>query len=246
MKFDLSTFLFQVINFIVLLFILKRLLYRPVREIIEKRRRLIAKTVQDAEKTKQDALELKEEYQEEIDKLKAIRVRTLEELQKEVMEERKKLITRAEEEAGTVMERERAVLEVEKKRLYEELKDRAVDTACIYASHLLRDISDEALHNAVYGKLLKGLGEIVSDLAGIKEKEGPLTMELATAYPVGGEELAELRQTLESLLERKVIITTALDETLIAGTRLKAYDRVYNYSLSGQVDLLRMRLKETA
>lgn len=70
-------------------------------------------------------------------------------------------------------------------------------------------------------------------------------MELATAYPLGGEESAQFGQTLESLLSRKVIVTTTLDETLIAGTRIKAYDKVYNYSLSGQVELLKMRLKET-
>ena len=125
------------------------------------------------------------------------------------------------------------------------MKDQAVDIVCIFASRLLKDISDEELHNAIYRKLLKGIEEIVSDLAGMKEQEGPLTVELATAYPLGGEESARFRQTLESLLSRKVIVTTHLDATLIAGTRIKAYDKVYNYSLSGQIDLLKMRLKET-
>ena len=245
MKFDLTTFLFQIINFVVLLFILKKLLYKPVREIIEKRRKLIAITVQDAEKAKQDALELKARYQEEINKLEDLRVRTLEKVQEEVMEERKKLIGRAEEDAANVREKQTAILEAEKKRLHAELKDQAVDTVCIFASRLLKDISDQELHKTIYRRLLKGIGEIVSDLAGMKEQKEPLIVELATAYPLGGEESAQFGQTLESLLSRKVIVTTTLDETLIAGTRIKAYDKVYNYSLSGQVELLKMRLKET-
>ena len=133
----------------------------------------------------------------------------------------------------------------EKKRLYAELKDNAVDTVCIFASRLLKDISDEELHKTIYRKLLKGIGEIVSDLAGMKEQKEPLVVELATAYHLGGEESAQFRRTLESLLSRKVIVTTTLDETLIAGARIKAYDKVYNYSLSGQVELLKMKLKET-
>ena len=245
MKFDLTTFLFQIINFVVLLFILKKLLYKPVREIIEKRRKLIAITVQDAEKAKQDALELKARYQEEINKLEDLRVRTLEKVQEEVMEERKKLIGRAEEDAANEREKQTAILAAEKKRLQAELKDQAVDTVCIFASRLLKDISDQELHKTIYRKLLKGIGEIVSDLAGMKEQKEPLIVELATAYPLGGEESAQFGQTLESLLSRKVIVTTTLDETLIAGTRIKAYDKVYNYSLSGQVELLKMRLKET-
>jgi F-type H+-transporting ATPase subunit b len=246
MKFDLTTFVFQVINFIVLLFILKRLLYKPVREIIETRRGLVAKTVQDAEKTKQDALELKEKYQNEIDTLKDVRAEAMEKLQKEVMAEKKRLIARAGEEAGAVMERERAVLDVEKKRLGEELKERAVDAACTFALHLLKDISDEQLHRALCGRLLKGLGEIASDLGDMKRGGGPLPVEFAAAYPFDRDALAELRQGLESLLSRKVAITSTVDETLIAGAKIKTCDRVYDYSLSGQVDLLRARLKETA
>jgi F-type H+-transporting ATPase subunit b len=245
MKFDLTTLIFQIINFIVLLFILKKLLYKPVREIIEKRRGLIAKTVQDAEKAKQDALQLKERYQEEMGKLGDLRVQTLEKVQKEVIEERKKLIGRAEEEAGRVMEKQNAILEAEKKRLHAELKDEAIDTVCIFASRLLKDISDEELHKTIYRKLLKGLEEIAADLAGIKTQKGPLILELSAAYPIGGEELVRFRETLESLISREVIVNTSLDETLIAGTRIKAYDRVYNYSLSGQVDILKTRLKET-
>jgi F-type H+-transporting ATPase subunit b len=243
MRFDLTTFLFQIVNFIVLLFILKRLLYKPVREIIEKRRALIEKTVQDAEKTKLDALELREKYQKEMDQLKDVRGQTLERLQQEVMEEKKKMLRTAEEEAGRVIEREKAIFAAEKKRLQTELKDEAVDTACVLAENLLKDLSDEELHKAIFRRLLKGLEETVPDLSGIKEE--PLRLELASAYPLSKEELGKFSATLESLLSRKVIVDTSLDESLIAGTRMKAYDKVYNFSLSGQVDLFRGRLRET-
>jgi F-type H+-transporting ATPase subunit b len=243
MKFDLTTFLFQIINFIVLLFILKRLLYKPVREIIEKRRALIEKTVQDAEKTKQDALELREKYQKEMDQLKDVRGQTFERLQKEVMEEKKKMLRTAAEEAGRVIEKEKAIFDAEKKRLQTELKDEAVDTACVLAVNLLKDLSDEDLHKAVYRRLLKGLQEIVPDLSSITTE--PLSLELASAYPLSREELGKFSATLESLLSRKVTVDTAIDETLIAGMKMKAYDKVYNFSLSGQVDLFRGRLRET-
>jgi F-type H+-transporting ATPase subunit b len=244
MKFDLTTFLFQMINFIVLLFILKRLLYKPVREIIEKRRALIEKTVQDAEKTKQDALELREEYQKEMDQLKDVRRQTLERLQREVSKEKKEMLRTAEEEAGRVVEREKALFDAEKKRLQTELKDEAVDTACVLALNLMKDLSDEELHKAVYRRLLKVLEKIiVPDLSGIKAE--PLRLELASAYPLSEEELEKFSATLESLLSRMVTVDTSIDENLIAGVKMKAYDKVYNFSLSGQVDLFRGRLRET-
>lgn len=89
MKFDIWTFLFQIINFLVLLFILKRVLYKPIKEIIEKRRSLIQQRIEEAEKTKKEALELKENYQHEMDKLHELKSRMIEKMQEEVEQERK-------------------------------------------------------------------------------------------------------------------------------------------------------------
>jgi F-type H+-transporting ATPase subunit b len=246
MKFDIWTFLFQIINFVVLLFILKRLLYKPIREIMEKRRGIIEKNVEDAEKTKMEAQELKRKYQEEMDKQKEVRILTLEKLQEEVEVERKKLMGRAEEEAGKIIEKERAIFDTEKKRLETELKDKAIDTVCVFASRLLRDISDEELHSAVYRKLFKEVERITSDITKIEKKDEPLTIEIITAYELSEEGLKGLQKTMESLISRKVDINQTIDKNLIAGIKIKVYDMVYDSSLSGQIDSLKLRLKGTA
>ncbi len=246
MKFDIWTFLFQIINFVVLLFILKRLLYKPIREIMDKRRRIIEKNVEDAEKTKMEAQELKKKYQEEMDKLKDIRILTFEKLQEEVEVERKKLMGRAEEEAGKIIEKERAIFDTEKKRLETELKDKAIDTVCVFASRLLRDISDEELHSAIYRKFLKEVERIASDITKIEKKDEPFTIEIITAHELSEEELKGLQKTMESLVSRKVDINQTIDKDLISGIKIKVYDMVYDSSLSGQIDSLKLRLKGTA
>ena len=95
MKFNVWTLLFQIINFVVLLYILRRILYKPVREIIEKRRALIAKTVEDAEKTKKEALALKEKHQKELNKLKELQSKMLEQTREEALKDRNKLLSEA-------------------------------------------------------------------------------------------------------------------------------------------------------
>lgn len=49
MGFDVVTFLAQIVNLFVLIWILKRFLYRPVLQIIDQRRQMIASTVKEAE-----------------------------------------------------------------------------------------------------------------------------------------------------------------------------------------------------
>ncbi len=245
MKFNIWTFLFQVINFLVLLFILKRVLYKPIREIIEKRRSLIRQRIEDAEKTKKEALELKDGYRNEMDKLHELKYRMLEKMNEEVEQERKKLIGRAEEEAASVIEKERAVFDTEKARHEAELKDKAIEAVTFFAANLLKDVSDEDLHKAIYEKLFRELQGIASHMPEIKEKDRPLTVDLITAYPLSETEKRRFRESIESLLSQSVLLNTTIDTSLIAGAKVKFYDMVYDLSLSGRIKKLALKLKET-
>jgi F-type H+-transporting ATPase subunit b len=245
MKFDIWTFLFQVINFLVLLFILKRVLYKPIREIIEKRRSLIQQRIEEAEKTKKEALELKENYQHDMDKLHELKSGMLEKMHEEVGQERKKLIGKAEEEAARVIEKEKAVFDTEKTRHEAELKDKAIEAVTLFAAKLLKDVSDENLHKAIYEKLFSELRGIAFHVAEIKEKDRPLTVDLLTAYPLSEAETGKLREAIESLLSQSVLLKTIIDSSLIAGIKIKFYDMVYDLSLSGQIKKLALKLKET-
>jgi F-type H+-transporting ATPase subunit b len=245
MKFNIWTFLFQVINFLVLLFILKRVLYKPIREIIEKRRSLIRQRIEEAEKTKKEAMELKENYQHDMDKLHELKSRMLEKMNEEVEQERKKLIGRAEEEAARVIEKEKAVFDTEKARHKVELKDKAIEAVTLFATNLLKGVSDEDLHKAIYEKLFMELRGIASHMPEIKEKDRPLTIDLATAYPLSEAEIKKFKDAIESLLSQSVLFNTIIDSSLIAGIKIKAHDMVYDLSLSGQIKKLALKLKET-
>jgi F-type H+-transporting ATPase subunit b len=244
MKFNIWTFFFQIVNFVVLLFILKRLLYKPVKEIMEKRKGLIEKTIEDAEKEKKEALELKERHQEEMNKLKGLQITMIEKMKNEVGEEKKRLLTEAEKEATRTIEEERAVFETEKKRDEAKLKEMVIQTVSVFATNLLKDISDEELHKSIYRRVFNNLEEIASTIqAGDGESA---TIDLISAYPLREEELIELQKVLESRLSKKVSVNTSVDKNLIAGVKIKVHDMVYDSSLSGQINSLTFRLKEKA
>jgi F-type H+-transporting ATPase subunit b len=242
MKFNIWTFLFQIVNFVILLFILKRLLYKPVKEILEKRKGLIEKTIEDAEKEKKEALELKERHQEEMNKLKGLQITMIEKMKNEVGEEKKRLLAEAEKEATRTMEEERAVFETKKKMDEAKLKEMVIQTVSVFATNLLKDISDEELHKSIYRRVFNNLEEIASTIqAGDGESA---TMDLISAYPLREEELIELQKVLESRLLKNVSVNTSVDKNLIAGVKIKVHDMVYDSSLSGQINSLTFRLKE--
>ncbi|HTY20846.1 MAG TPA: F0F1 ATP synthase subunit delta [Geobacteraceae bacterium] len=243
MKFNIWTFLFQIINFVVLLYILKRLLYKPVRNILEKRRDLIRETVENAEKTKEEALELKERHQEELRQLDEQKIRMLDDMRAEVLEEKRRLLAEAAMEADARVEKGVALFETEKAGFESRLKENAVDTVTLFSANLLRDIADEELHRALWRSFLTELAKISREIAERGIREENVTIELFSAYPLEGKDIDSLRSAMESRLSRQVTIKPTVDRTLLAGVKLRTWDMVYDSSLAGQVNEFGARLK---
>src|ERR1035437_3479648 len=55
MEFNLSTFVLEIINFLILIWILQRLFYKPLLEAIAKRKQFIDQSLSDAKKLQQQA-----------------------------------------------------------------------------------------------------------------------------------------------------------------------------------------------
>lgn len=246
MKFNVWTLLFQITNFIVLLVILRRILYRPVREIMERRRGAVERQIQDAGRMKREAQALKDEYEAEMNGLKDRKVRMLEELQEEMNEERRRLIGKAREEADRMVVRERALVNEEKRTFEAEMKNKVLDSVAIFSSNLLRDIADETLHKAVFRKFLEGIGRVLPVIEEAAGKAETLSIDLAAAYPLRAEDIERVREGVRSGTARKVVVNTALEPALIAGVRMKAGDQVLDSSIAGQIQALKERLKEAA
>ena len=245
MKFDIWTFLFQIMNFMVLLYILKRILYKPVREIMEKRRAMAAKTLEDAGEARREAEEIREKNRAEQENLTQMRSRLNEVMENEVEEERQRLLEKAALEAQQVMEREEGLLLSRKKRFEVEIRKTAIDAAELFARNICRDISDEKLHLAFYRGFLGEVGALGRELGEAARQDEQLGMELSSAYPLDQDETESLRRKLEAVTGRKVILSAVTDSDVLAGIKVKALDRVYDFSLGGQLAAFAAKLQES-
>ena len=62
------TLVWNVINFLILMYLLKRFLYQPLLDVLDKRTAKIAGDLQAAETSREEALVLKKKYEAEIAK----------------------------------------------------------------------------------------------------------------------------------------------------------------------------------
>lgn len=245
MKFDLWTFFFQVINFAVLLFILKRILYKPIREIILKRRDMVTKTIEDAEKTKKEAEEIKAKYLSEMQGLKETRAQAMEDIVLEAAKEKERLLSESRKEAEKLIEKERVLFEEEKKRFDAGLKSSAIESVAIFSENLMKGIADDELHSAIVRRAIHDMGLFAPEIAGKKKGTDALNnVDIAVAYPLTDKELREIKNLLEATIGEMVNINIALEQGLIAGIRIKMYDKIYDFSLKSRIELFKESLRE--
>ena len=63
MEFNVSTFILEIINFLILIWILQRLFYKPLLEVIAKRKQFIDQSLADAKTMQQQAEEQRSLYE---------------------------------------------------------------------------------------------------------------------------------------------------------------------------------------
>jgi F-type H+-transporting ATPase subunit b len=116
-----ATLIAQIINFLILLVILKKLFYKPVLQALADRQTRIANNLETAEKEKSAAEELRREYQEQlaqartqaqviVDKATKLAEQAKDEILQEARAEHARLLKEAQEEIAR--EREKAVAEL--------------------------------------------------------------------------------------------------------------------------------------
>ena len=94
MELNWTTFILELVNFVVLIWILNRFLYRPVMNVIAQRKAAIQKTLSEAETTRSDAQALQSQYENRLTEWEQEREKARAQLRDEISAERNRLLDR--------------------------------------------------------------------------------------------------------------------------------------------------------
>jgi F-type H+-transporting ATPase subunit b len=156
-SFDKSLII-QVINFLLLLVILHRILYKPLVAKMQERTAAIQNALEEAQRARADAARQQEEnaarlrgaYQEAA----AIREQAL----KEAAEEQRKLVEAAQAEARRLVEGARAQTEADIRRAREELRREVATLAVAVAEKLVRKSLRDEDHRRIIDDAIARIG----------------------------------------------------------------------------------------
>jgi F-type H+-transporting ATPase subunit b len=126
---DPALLIAYVINFAVLVFLLRLFLYRPVLNMLRERRQKIQESLQEADKVRHEAEIQRAEFQQELEEARKVSQEAAARVAEETKRMREAILAEARQEADLIREQAHQQLEVERRQAVAELRREVVDLA---------------------------------------------------------------------------------------------------------------------
>lgn len=145
---------YQIVVFLIFLFLMYRYVYRPIFKILEQRQNKIEGDINEAEKNREEMARLREEYSQKIAKVGEEADRIVKEAEREANQRRNELLTVAKQDATTVVERAERRISEEEARAVSDIRKRTVDISLGIAEKILKEKVDTKKDKALAEKFL--------------------------------------------------------------------------------------------
>jgi F-type H+-transporting ATPase subunit b len=133
-----KSLLVQLVNFLILLLILWRLLYRPLLAKMQERTLAIQRSLEEAQAARAEAARQQEENAERLRQAYAEAASIREQALKEAAEEQRRLVGAARTEAQRLVDSAKAQLDADVRRAREDLRREVAEVATAVAEKLIR------------------------------------------------------------------------------------------------------------
>ena len=153
------TMLFAWANLLILYIFLKKILFKPVKKMIDSRQKEIDDMYSDAERSQSDAAVMRSEYEKKLEGANTESEEILKRAVRRAQLREEEILSEANEKAKRVLERAEEEVALEKKRAINEVKDEVSEVAIeIAAAVIERDVKAEE-HKELIDEFISRMGE---------------------------------------------------------------------------------------
>jgi len=223
MDFNWSTFILEIINFIVLVWLLKHFFYKPVCDVLDKRRFKVDEQINSANAIQSDAIKMKNLYEnrltaweEEKRQQQSTLSQALETLKRE------KLIL-LEESLSDERQKNSLLQEKQSQILVKKAQRQALEQGALFTAKLLQELSSQELENKLIERCLNNMTDFlnkkINDLSSIAYEEIPIIL-VTSAYPLSKTYKDNIERQVQGLFEHAIHCDYQENRALIAGLRV--------------------------
>lgn len=235
MLIDWFTVIAQTLNFLILVWLMKRYLYKPILHAIDQREKLIAKELADAAATQSDAQKEREEFHQKNESFDQQRAALMSKATNEAKAERQRLLDEARQAADDLSAERLESLKNDSLNLNQAISLRTQREVFAISRKVLTDLADTALEESILDLFINKLKAIHGEekdklTAAIKVTRNPVVVR--TSFNLSAELSAATEHAIKDTfgIENQIRFETASD--LISGIELVTDGHKLSWSIA--------------
>ena len=239
MELNWSTFILEIINFLVLVWILKRFLYKPVLNVIARRRAGIEKSLAEAEKMRAEARALEEEYQGRLSEWEKERQAARDKLATEMDSERNRRM----ESLQTELAQEKEKARVSEKQRQADIMHRNEEVALLQGARFAARLLEAGCGPETQARLVEMAIEDLEKLSDQRLAQLQSDFDrssdevlVTSAFSLPDDQRLHLTEILEKLFGTALKIRFEENRELLAGIRIRTGDRAIGLNLRDELE----------
>jgi len=239
---NLTTILFQFINFIILVIILYFLLFKKLFSRVQQRKEKLDEIEKAAIQNYEESEKVKLDLQKQIGNAQTQIDKRIAQAKSELDVSRYQIIDATKVEAEKIIKQALESAELEQKRSIENFNDELTTSIMEIVKQIFYKYSPEVIHNNLVqqtneriwklGK--KEMDRVENIRRSLKDREPILSVE--TAFPLSKEQQASIVRTFSALADKNVKLDTVLKKDLGSGVRIRLGDFIINNSIDALLD----------
>jgi len=238
---NLGYLLVQILNFIVILILLRAWVYKPVLNMLENRREKIAQGLEDARVAEEARENAEAEAEEVLEEARTEANGIIRQARQRAEDAAEEIKAEAQEDAQQAREEVLAEAEQERNQLLSDMRSQVGSLAIAAAQKLIAEALDEKRQRRLIDEFFSSVraGKVVV-LEG-KQLAGH-SANVTSALPLSEDEKNTIKQDIQDRMEGDVEVSFDVDPEILGGIIIRAGDKVFDNSVAGQLSDMQSRL----
>lgn len=248
MQIDWFTLAAQVVNFLVLVWLLKRFLYGPIVEAMERRAAGIADKLEHARQQEEKAINEADKLKQERLELEQAREEMLAEARRDVEEKRRRMLEEARTEIEELQKRWVEAFQREREAFLGRLQERIGREALELTRRILNDLAGEEVERQavkVFIEKLAGLDKAdIGELLESVRAAGETRMAVRSAFGIAPEDRAQIKAWAADTLPYQPPVVFETDRDTGFGIELRIAGWKLSWNLAGYLGDVREEMQQ--
>jgi F-type H+-transporting ATPase subunit b len=249
MKIDWITVIAQAVNFVILVLLLKRFLYKPIVKAIDDRDKKIADQLQDAANKQAEAKKQQDEFEAKNKEFDDQKATMMAKARQDSDAEKKRLIEEARKEADEFSAKLKESLQNEEKSLSTEIVNSTKQEVFAITRKALTDLAGRTLEAIMADVFVEKLNALNKDekeqlIKAVTADVGKGTVKIITAFSLEAPQQKIIKHAINEAFDATKHVAFIVAPELICGIELNANGYKIGWSINDYLNSLQKKVDE--